>query len=107
METREHGTGVPVPNQRHHTDWQAKGRCVVDAAGNPQRLDLKPKIAELFFGDDRDQKRAIRRFCNDCPVIQQCLAYGEATRSDGVYGGQTEEQRHAGRYRWAQAGVAA
>lgn len=49
----------------------------------------------VFFPDDPqyDEHRA-RTTCQTCPVVDHCLAYALATRTDyGIYGNTTGDQR--------------
>lgn len=78
METREPGITMPTINQQLPTAWMVHGEC----------RGIGPTAAERFFGDVTDQQRAALEYCMDCPVRQQCLRYGEATKSSGVWGGR-------------------
>ena len=59
-------------------------------------------MSEIFYSDfsERPNKRAQREhrakmICSTCPVILDCRAYARANPEYGVWGGETEDERHA------------
>ena len=55
---------------------------------------------ELFFpiaaqGSALSQISAARAVCRRCAVAAMCLAYALQTRQAGIWGGATQEERHA------------
>ncbi|MGH8909781.1 MAG: WhiB family transcriptional regulator [Egibacteraceae bacterium] len=69
-------------------DWRVKAAC----------LDVDP---ELFFpvgttGPALEQGERAKAVCRGCPVTAQCLDWALQTRQGaGVWGGLTEDERHA------------
>ena len=59
----------------------------------------------IWFPDTEDEIARAVRFCDSCPVREQCLEFALETRQvDGVWGGLTEpERRRARRRRMAAA----
>jgi len=67
--------------------WQDQAAC-------------KGMNSELFFmTDDGQPHPTARAVCEGCPVRLDCLNYAQRTRSVGVWGGTTEEDRNRGRRR--------
>ena len=71
---------IPLP-------WMDHGRCT---SGN----------AEVFFASDSDSSAddvaTAKAICHPCPVRAECLAYAmQDQRLQGIWGGQTEEERKA------------
>ena len=60
-------------------DWQELARCN-DGTGS---------MTELFFSEQLDDIAAAKRFCQECPVKDECLD-GALTRREpwGVWGGE-------------------
>jgi WhiB family transcriptional regulator, redox-sensing transcriptional regulator len=55
---------------------------------------------ELFFplgstGPAVEQIARAKAVCQDCPVMQECLEWALRTGQYGIWGGQTEDERHA------------
>jgi WhiB family transcriptional regulator, redox-sensing transcriptional regulator len=51
---------------------------------------------ELFPVLNVDQQKVARKWCEDCPVVAECLEYALACNLEwGVWGGRTEVQRRA------------
>jgi len=56
---------------------------------------------DLFFpvsaaGPALEQAMAAKAICAGCPVRRECLTYATITRQQhGIWGGMTEEERHA------------
>jgi WhiB family transcriptional regulator, redox-sensing transcriptional regulator len=78
---------VPSEADARFLGWMAQGAC--------QRAD-----PELFFPiaagrASLPQIRAAKAICLSCAVRSPCLAYGLATRQDGIWGGTTMEERAA------------
>lgn len=51
------------------------------------------RSAARAFGGATAQVGFIGEFCSECPVTAECLAFGVAVDSDGVYGGMTRRER--------------
>lgn len=74
--------------QTLNTHWSQLGIC-------RGKLDLFfPKVAE------RPERRAKREaqavaICRQCPVFAECREYGRNNHEYGVWGGETETERHA------------
>ena len=64
-----------------------------DAACRGQTPLFFAKKAERPEARLRREERA-RKLCSSCPVQPQCLQFGRANREFGVWGGESEEQRH-------------
>ncbi|HEY0934470.1 MAG TPA: WhiB family transcriptional regulator [Trebonia sp.] len=59
---------------------------------------------ELFFpisatGRGLEETNAAKAVCRRCPVRQPCLSYALRTAPDGIWGGETREERSARRTR--------
>lgn len=49
---------------------------------------------DLFIGDTGiGDPFGVRSVCEGCPVVEACLAFAIETRSVGVWGGMTTQQR--------------
>jgi len=68
--------------------WRSKAACL-------------GKDTELFFpagssGPALEQAEQAKTICRQCQVITQCLEWAVATgQNNGIWGGLTEEERHA------------
>lgn len=67
--------------------------------------------ADLFFpvgtqGPALTQIAEAKQVCMGCPVRHPCLDFAVTTRQAGVWGGATEEERHAERRRRQRRAVA-
>ncbi|MEU5066638.1 WhiB family transcriptional regulator [Streptomyces virginiae] len=81
--TRIGGDGAGRPSLA----WQEQGLC----ATVPPDDDGDEFFPNL---DDRAGRESAREFCGHCPVQQECLAYGIATRQQyGVWGGITASSK--------------
>lgn len=65
-------------------EWMIQGNCV-------DRLDVEWVPGADGNGrwpaKDSPSRQIAREFCGDCPVRKQCLEYGIATKSMGIWGG--------------------
>jgi len=74
--------------------WRASGPSWLSAAA------CRSTDPELFFplsesGPALDQIAEAKMICAACPVRHQCLEFALRTRSQGIWGGLTELERHA------------
>lgn len=58
--------------------------------------------SDIFFGpiDEKSAKKRIREYialsiCFQCPCINECREYARENNELGIWGAETEEQRHA------------
>lgn len=73
------------------------------SAGSPgwmPRAACRSEDPELFFpitavGPALTQVFAAKAVCLRCAVRARCLSYALATRQAGIWGGTTQEERHA------------
>lgn len=49
--------------------------------------------AELWFPEVGSSATAAKRICQQCPVLEQCLAYALENQEKGIWGGTSEKQR--------------
>ena len=66
-------------------DWQTNATCNTEKAP-----------VDLFFLDPGDAHLVwiARRYCQRCPVTQECLNYADQfSLQDGIFGGLTPKQR--------------
>lgn len=49
--------------------------------------------AELWFPELGSSAIAAKRICQQCPVLEQCLAYALDHHEKGIWGGTSEKQR--------------
>jgi WhiB family redox-sensing transcriptional regulator len=66
--------------------WQQRALCV-------------NQPSSIFFVDENKDNRPsskteYKRFCDSCPVEQECLEYGIVYNMSGVWGGTTDKERH-------------
>ncbi len=74
-----------------YEDWQKEAACIGKT--------------DIFFGPT-NEKTQIRRkreaiaktICRSCPVLVQCRDYARANPEYGIWGGETEEERHLAGY---------
>lgn len=64
--------------------WMVDGLC---AQADP----------ELWFPEIGSTGHAAKRICQQCPVIEECLAYAVEHGEMGIWGGTSERQRTATR----------
>ena len=76
---------IPQP-----AEWVARAACV----GHDPDLWFPDK------GQHNTSKRA-RAICRECPVLDECRAFGLAHNLAGIWGGLTSDQRRAWRVRGA------
>ncbi len=75
------------------------------------RVDSACRDADptLFFpvgssGEAVEQVERAKRFCETCPVVQECLIFAVTTNQEyGVWGGLDEEERREVRRSWRRA----
>lgn len=48
---------------------------------------------ELWFPEVGSSATAAKRICQQCPVLEQCLAYALENQEKGIWGGTSEKQR--------------
>ncbi|MFC9330096.1 WhiB family transcriptional regulator [Kitasatospora sp. NPDC057015] len=74
----------------HHWDWQLHAAC----RGLDSSVFFHPPGERGGAHDAREE--AARRICVGCPVRESCLRHALAVREPyGVWGGLTEDERHA------------
>lgn len=63
-------------------------------------------LTDIFFAPlaERPQTRhrreeAARRVCRSCPVMSPCREFARQHREYGVWGGESEEERHSAGFR--------
>jgi hypothetical protein len=69
--------------------WQARGECARLAAKDPKVLD------KVFFPHKGrpTNNPEFKKYCEVCPVVQECLDFAIAHSLDGVWGNTTRAQR--------------
>jgi WhiB family transcriptional regulator, redox-sensing transcriptional regulator len=75
---------MPLDNAFASAGWMSRGAC--------QHED-----PELFFPISAAARliSAAKAVCQACAVRAPCLSYALQTRQDGIWGGTTQEERHA------------
>ena len=68
-------------------DWVAWAAC------KGQTQLFFPPLAERPQARFRREAQA-RRLCAGCPVDEQCRAFARTNREYGLWGGESEEERH-------------
>jgi WhiB family transcriptional regulator, redox-sensing transcriptional regulator len=71
-----------------------------DSPGWMPRAACRGEDPELFFpiaavGPALTQVHAAKAVCSRCAVRARCLSYALTTRQTGIWGGTTQEERHA------------
>jgi WhiB family redox-sensing transcriptional regulator len=63
-----------------------------DITGAPCQSGVDP---ELFFPDSMDHAKIkeAKAVCKECPVTLECLTFAIKTRSEGIWGGLTTNER--------------
>lgn len=65
-------------------DWRTSGKCA----------NLKPESYDkLFFPEAGRSINKAKAFCNNCPVLKQCLEQALTNREQGIWAGTTEADR--------------
>jgi WhiB family redox-sensing transcriptional regulator len=65
------------------TGWAQLGRC-----------QGRPDLSELFYSDRAEDQKKAKKYCKECEVRTECLAYAILTREPfGVWGGRTSAER--------------
>lgn len=61
---------------------------------------------ETFFPDptEYDKIREAKTLCNQCHLTSECLSFAFATKSVGIFGGMTTEERQRLKRREARSG---
>lgn len=59
--------------------WQDNARC---------KEFSRNLFFEIYEGASVSRRESIKDICRSCPVKKECLAFGIATRSEGVFGGE-------------------
>lgn len=52
-----------------------------------------PEQLSMFYSFEIEVIEEARRFCQDCPVIEECFQFAIFHNEDGVWGGTSERQR--------------
>lgn len=52
-----------------------------------------PDQVNLFYSVIEEEIQEARRFCLNCPVIEECFQYAIEHHEEGVWGGTSEKQR--------------
>ncbi|MFF5977041.1 WhiB family transcriptional regulator [Streptomyces sp. NPDC012769] len=60
-------------------DWQEEAAC-------------RGVSGDTFFNDDK-KDITFKTFCNECPVVGECLEYALIYDMKGTWGGMTERER--------------
>ena len=71
----------------------AQEEWVADAACKGQTQLFFPPLAERPQARVRREAQA-RVLCASCPVEQQCRGFARTNREYGLWGGESEEERH-------------
>ncbi len=71
--------------------WMDRGACK-----GKTRLFFPPR-AERPQARDRREARA-RALCRACPVCPECRTFARANHEYGLWGGESEEERHLAGY---------
>ena len=68
-----------------------------------RRSDVDP---ETFFPDPTEYEKIkqAKSLCKQCHLTSECLSFAFATRSVGIFGGTTEEERKRIRRRESRSG---
>jgi WhiB family redox-sensing transcriptional regulator len=79
--------------------WMSRGAC-------------READPELFFPDAVTvigvrQAEAAKTVCGGCDVRANCLSYALETMPEGIWGGTTQEERHAARRSLARRAISA
>ena len=78
-----HGTGTPLVREA----WVAEAAC------KGQTHLFFPPLAERPQARIRREAQA-RLLCASCPVELQCRGFARTNREYGLWGGESEEERH-------------
>lgn len=74
-------------------EWMARGRC-------------RDFPSEMFFPSDARGVAEARRVCQECAVVDACLAYAlEHGVEHGIWGGKSERERRRLRRAYRRAPV--
>jgi len=73
----------------------AKLLHAIKASGqNPVCMETDPELWFPDTGNGRGDARTAKRFCNECPVKNECLSFAlENNEQDGIWGGLTSKER--------------
>ena len=63
---------------------------------NPVCMETDPELWFPDTGDGRGAARIAKRYCGECPVQTECLAFAMKTNQyDGIWGGLTAKERQS------------
>lgn len=81
---------VLIPIQEKDSSWRNRAAC-----GEGSRYRLADLDRWLFPRSEREiRQRRWVKVCRSCPVKAECAAWGEASDSVGVYGGEYRGQKN-------------
>jgi len=83
---------------------RTRGSSVARLTNKGKRLDVLTPYFETakcstsidpdwFFNYEKPQGKERKSYCNDCPVIAECLNYALNVKVMGIWGGTTLEER--------------
>jgi WhiB family redox-sensing transcriptional regulator len=70
----------------HRPAWQSRARC----------RGMSPELFYPERGQNSDVAAA-KAVCRECPVLEDCRAWGIAHEKNGIWGGLTERERRKAR----------
>jgi WhiB family redox-sensing transcriptional regulator len=84
---------------------RTRGSSVARLTNKGKRLDVLTPYFETakcstsidpdwFFNYEKPQGKERKSYCNDCPVIAECLNYALNVKVMGIWGGTTLEERN-------------
>jgi WhiB family redox-sensing transcriptional regulator len=84
---------------------RTRGSSVARLTNKGKRLDVLTPYFETakcstsidpdwFFNYERPEGKERKSYCNDCPVIAECLNYALNVKVMGIWGGTTLEERN-------------
>ena len=84
---------------------RTRGSSVARLTNKGKRLDVLTPYFETakcstsidpdwFFNYERPEGKERKSYCNDCPVIVECLNYALNVKVMGIWGGTTLEERN-------------
>jgi WhiB family redox-sensing transcriptional regulator len=84
---------------------RTRGSSIARLTNKGKRLDVLTPYFETakcstsidpdwFFNYEKPQGKERKSYCNDCPVIAECLNYALNVKVMGIWGGTTFEERN-------------